>query len=149
MKKIILASIVIATTVFTSCKKETTTVTADPTKPDGAFTVSKTGSLVAQNGTPTQGTIELGTDSKGVTFLHLGANFKTELGTGTATVYLSKTMTFSASPGSGNPDLKLAGIVAGNGEAWYKFTAAPSTTLGFVIIWCGTANIPFGNGKLN
>jgi hypothetical protein len=149
MKKILIASIVMAATVFTSCKKETTTVTVDPAKPDGAFTVTKTGSLVAQNGTPTQGTIELGTDSKGTTFLHLGSNFTTELGTGTATVYLSKTMTYSASPGTGNPDLKLAGIVTGNGEAWYKFTTAPSATLGYVIIWCGSASIPFGNGKLN
>ena len=58
MKKFFFASIAITAMFFTSCKKETTTVTVDPTKPDGAFTVSKTGSLVAQNGTPTQGTIE-------------------------------------------------------------------------------------------
>ena len=134
--------------LFASCKKSTETVTVDSSQPSGAFTASKTGSLTAQNGTPTTGTIQLGTDAQGTTFLHLGSNFKTELGTGTATVYLSTTATYMANPGAGNPTLKLIGVVAANGEKYYKITGTVPSNFTYVIIWCGSANIPFGNGQL-
>ena len=147
MKK--LFSVMALALLIASCKKGTdTTVTVDPTAPVGAFTASKNGNLTAQNGTPTTGMIQLGTDTQGTTFLHLGSNFKTELGTGTATVYLSTSMTFMANPGAGNPTLKLVGTVTGNGEKYYKIAGTVPANFTYVIIWCGTANIPFGNGQL-
>ena len=73
----------------------------------------------------------------------------TELGTGTATVYLSTSATYKADPGKGNPDLKLLGIVAKNGEQYFKLSAAPESKFTHVIIWCGSASIPFGNTPLN
>jgi len=152
MKRIFIAIFALALTSLTavSCSSDTETVTVqvDTAKPVGAFTVTKTGTLTAQNGTPTTGKIEIGTDSQNTTFIHLGSDFKTELGTGTATVYLSKTAAFTASPGTGNPDLKLIGIVAANGEVYYKVNGTIPVGLDYLIIWCGSANIPFGNGQL-
>lgn len=136
--------------LFASCKKdtETVTVTVDPTAPVGAFSATKNGNLTAQNGTPTTGSIQLGTDTQGSTFLRLGPTFKTELGTGTATVYLSTSATYMANPGAGNPTLKLLGTVAANGERYYKISGTIPSNFTYVIIWCGSANIPFGNGQL-
>lgn len=152
MKRIFSAILAIVALSLTaaSCSSDsgTATVQVDTTKPVGAFTVTKSGTLTAQNGTPTTGKIEMGTDSQSTTFIHLGSDFKTELGTGTATVYLSKTATFTASPSTGNPDLKLIGIVAGNGEAFFKVNGTIPAGLNYIIIWCGSANIAFGNGLL-
>lgn len=153
MKRIIITMLALVAISITtvSCSKETETVevAVDTAIPVGAFTVSKMGTLTAQNGTPTKGKIEIGTDSQNTTFVHLGSDFTTEQGTGTATVYLSKTATFTASPGTGNPDLKLIGIITKNGEAYYKVNGTIPAGLNYVIIWCGSANIPFGNGLLN
>lgn len=133
-------------TVFAACDKEET-VTIDSAKPD-TFTKTRSGSLTAQNGTPTAGTAELGTDKSGAQWLHLGSDFKTELGTGTATVYLSKGDTYLADPGNGNPTLILAGVIASNGEMYYKLSKTAGADYTHVIIWCGSASIPFGNAKL-
>lgn len=153
MKRIIITMLALVAISITtvSCSKETETVevAVDTAIPVGAFTVSKMGTLTAENGTPTKGKIEIGTDSQNTTFVHLGSDFTTEQGTGTATVYLSKTATFTASPGTGNPDLKLIGIITKNGEAYYKVNGTIPAGLNYVIIWCGSANIPFGNGLLN
>ena len=146
MKK--LFSVMALALLFASCKKSTETITVDSSNPVGAFTASKRGNLTAQNGTPTTGIIQLGTDTQGTTFLHLGSNFRTELGTGTATVYLSTSATYMANPGAGNPTLKLIGVVAANGEKYYKITGTVPANFTYVIIWCGSASIPFGNGQL-
>ncbi|MBE0393141.1 DM13 domain-containing protein [Flavobacterium sp. PL002] len=145
---IALAFISLSIVSCSSDDTETVTVQVDSTQPTGQFTATQTGTLTAQNGTPTAGKIEIGTDTSNNTFVHLGSDFTTELGTGTATIYLSKTATFTASPGTGNPDLKLIGIVSQNGEAYYKVNGTIPTDLQYVIVWCGSANIPFGNGKL-
>ncbi len=148
MKTKLFSMIFIAVLAITSCKKDAETITVDSSRPSGTFTVTKRGTLVAQNNTPTKGTVELGTDVNGDTFLHLTPDFTTEQGTGTATVYLSKTATFTASPGTGNPDLKLVGVVAKNGEFYFKIAGTVPTTLAYTIIWCGTAGIPFGNANI-
>ncbi|MCG9793286.1 DM13 domain-containing protein [Flavobacterium algicola] len=152
MKRIFIAIFALALTTMTavSCSNdnETTTVEVDSALPVGTFTVTKSGTLTAQNGTPTAGKIEIGVDSENTTFVHLGSDFTTELGTGTATVYLSTTSTYTASPGTGNPDLKLIGIVTENGEIYYKVNGTIAANLNYLIIWCGSANIPFGNGLL-
>ena len=147
MKKLLLAIVVIVVGM-TSCSKDAVTNTIDSSKPDGTFTPAKSGTFVAQNGTPSAGMAQLGTDSKGTQFLKFGSDFKTEFGTGTVSVYLSTSMTFTASPGTGNPDLKLVGPVSKAGENYFKLDPAAAAKFTYVILWCGTANIPFGNAKL-
>jgi hypothetical protein len=149
MKKVLFATAVVAMSVLAACSKKGDTVTIDSSKPDGAFTAAKTGTLTPQNGTPTMGTVELGTDSKGSPFLRFAPNFTTQLATGTVSIYFSTSMNFVANPGAGNPDLKLVGPVAKNGETFFKLGAAIPTNFTHVILWCGTASIPFGNAKLN
>jgi hypothetical protein len=147
MKKGFFFSMLFALAAFTSCTK-TEEVTVDSTQPVGAFTAKTTGALTAQNGTPTKGTASIGTDTKSTYFVKLGSDFTTELGTGTATLYLSTSATYKASPGTGNPDLKLVGVIAKNGEQNFKLTAAPDAKFTYVIVWCGSAAIPFGNAQL-
>ncbi len=142
---------IIAFTVvsFLGCKKsETVTVTEDANLPSGSFTVQRKGTLVAQNGTPTAGTVELGADAQSVNYFHLGKDFKTELGTGTTSIYLSTSATYKADPANGNPDLFLIGIVKANGESYFKLTSAIPSKFTHVIIWCGSAGIPFGNAPI-
>jgi hypothetical protein len=148
MKKFIYLFSIVAFGI-TSCTKDAVTVTVDSSKPDGTFTPMKTGTFTAQNSTPTVGMAQLGKDAKGIQFLKFGTDFKTEFATGTVSVYLSTTMTFTASPGTGNPDLKLVGPVSKAGENYFKLDPAADAKFTYVILWCGTANIPFGNAKLN
>jgi hypothetical protein len=147
MKKGFLLSMLFALVALTSCTK-TEEVIVDTAVPVGAFTATKTGALTAQNSTPTKGTASIGTDTKGTSFVKLGSDFTTELGTGTATLYLSTSATYKASPGTGNPDLKLVGIIGKNGEQNFKLAAAPDAKFSYVIVWCGSAAIPFGNAML-
>lgn len=147
MKKGFLFSMLFAAVAFASCTK-TEEVTVDTAVPVGAFTAKSSGALTAQNGTPTKGTASVGTDTKGTYFMKLGSDFTTELGTGTATLYLSTSATFKSSPGTGNPDLKLVGVIAKNGEQNFKLAAAPEAKFTYVIVWCGTAAVPFGNAQL-
>ena len=107
------------------------------------------GSLAAQNGTPTKGTVNTGSDEKGTYFVKFGSDFTTELGTGTVTVYLSTSATYKPDPGKGNPDLKIVGLVNKNGEQFLKMSAAPEAKFTHIIIWCGSANVPFGNAPIN
>jgi hypothetical protein len=125
-----------------------TQVTIDSSQPSGSFTASRGGMLTAQNNTPTMGTVELGMDAQGSNFLHFASNFTTELGTGTVSIYLSTSATFTADPMNGNPDLKLVGVVNDNGESYHKINGMVESKFTHVIIWCGSANIPFGNALL-
>jgi hypothetical protein len=149
LTKIVAIILTIGTaTLATSCKKDTVEVIVDSGQPQGTFTVSKTGNVVAQNGTGSKGTITLGKDSKGINFLKFGSDFSTELGTGTVSVYLSTSETFKPDPMKGNPDLRVIGSATKNGENYYKLDAAPDAKFTHIILWCGTAGIPFGNAKL-
>jgi hypothetical protein len=147
MKKNFLFLAVALLFALASCTK-TETVTIDSATPQGNFTKTKAGTWVAQNGTPTKGSVQIGTDEKGTPFVKLGSDFTTELGTGTATIYLSTSATYKADPGKGNPDLKLLGIIAKNGEQYFKLAAAPESKFTYAIVWCGSAAIPFGNAPL-
>jgi hypothetical protein len=149
MKKVLFAAAVVAMSALGACSKKGDTVTVDSSQPNGAFTAAKSGTFTAQNGTPTAGMVELGTDAQGTPFLHFKSNFTTQLATGTVSIYFSTSMNFVASPGTGNPDLKLVGPVSKNGEAYFKLAAAIPANFTHVILWCGTASIPFGNAKLN
>jgi len=132
---------------ITSCEKEVEVI-VDPTKPQGAFTVAQTGSFVEQNATGSKGAAQLGTDSKGTQFLKFGSDFSTTFATGTVTVYLSTSMTFSPDPANGNPALRLVGPVSKAGENYFVLDPVAAAKFTHVILWCGSANVPFGYAKL-
>lgn len=147
MKNLFLIS-VLSLFILTSCDDDNETVMIDTSLPEGTFTAQKSGSFMEQNGTGSTGTAQLGTDSNGTQFLAFGSNFMTNLGTGTVTVYLSTSMDYVADPANGNPDLRLAGIVQKNGQNYYKLDPAAEAKFTHVILWCGSASIPFGYAAL-
>ena len=98
----------VETVTVTETVVETETVEVDSSMPVGDLTVSLSGNLVAESGTPTQGLVELGVDTE-----------------------------------------MLIGNVAGNGEMFIKLDAMPDAKYTHIILWCATANIPFGNVALN
>ncbi|MDZ4706954.1 MAG: hypothetical protein SH818_01015 [Saprospiraceae bacterium] len=131
-----------------SCTKDAETITVDTSVPQGTFSTLKQGNIVEQNSTGSKGLIQLGQDSKGILFVKFGSDFTTVLATGTVTVYLSTSNTFKADPGKGNPDLKLVGFVSKNGEMFMKLNSPVESKFTHLILWCGSANIPFGNAEL-
>jgi len=134
---------------ITSCgDDDAMTVTIDSSTPNGTLTVERSGTLTAENGTPTAGTVEYGQDDDGTYFVRLADNFTTELGTGTVSAYLSTSNTFTADPMNGNPDLQLIGSTQKNGEQFFKLDGAVSSDFTHLILWCNTASIPFGNSPL-
>ena len=139
----------LAAAMLASCTKtETVTVTTDSGVPD-VFTKLKGGTFVADKAASTKGMVQVGTDSKGQYFAKMTSDFVTEQGTGTVTVYLSTSAEFKASPGTGNPDLKLIGTTTKNGEQYIKLTGAPEAKFTHVILWCGTAGVRFGYAPVN
>lgn len=135
--------------LFVACDDDDTMeVVIDSSLPQGQFTSDRSGTFVEQNGTGSTGTAELGTDSEGTQFLHFGSNFNTNLATGTVTVYLSTSDTYMADPANGNPDLLLIGPVKNAGENYFKIDPAAESKFTHVILWCGSASIPFGYAQL-
>ncbi|MBC74282.1 MAG: hypothetical protein CMH47_18845 [Muricauda sp.] len=124
------------------------TITIDTSLPVGALEVDRQGDLVAESGTPTQGTVQIATDSEGTNFVRFSDDFTTELGTGTVGIFLSTSSVYTPDPANGNPNLMLIGNVTGNGEMFIKLDAAPEAKYTHIILWCATANIPFGNAEL-
>jgi hypothetical protein len=149
--KTIVFSALLATTpmFFTACEKDAEEILVDTSIPQGAFTASKTGSIVEQNMTASKGTIKLGTDTKNVQFVQFGADFQTVLATGTVSVYLSTSKDFVADPGNGNPNLRLIGIAQKNGEQYFKLDPKADAKFTHLILWCGSAGVPFGYAALN
>lgn len=136
-----------AALAFTACEKEKEVI-VNPTLPQGNFTVAKSGAFVEQNSTGSKGAAQLGTDEDGVQFLKFGPDFSTTFATGTVTVYLSTSMTFTPDPANGNPDLRLIGPVSKAGENYFRLDPAAASKFTHVILWCGSANIPFGYAAL-
>jgi Electron transfer DM13 len=132
---------------FTSCEKEVE-VLVDTTKPQGTFTASKSGSFVEQNATGSKGVAQLGTDAEGTQFLKFGSDFSSSFATGTVTVYLSTSMTFTPDPANGNPALRLIGPVSKAGENYFRLDPVADAKFTHVILWCGSANVPFGYAPL-
>lgn len=136
-------------TGFVACDEDnTTTEIIDASVPTGTLTVSRSGDFVAQNGTPTAGAAALGTDEDGDIFLRFSDGFATELATGTVSVYLSTSDTFTPDPANGNPDLRVVGAVSQNGDNFFKLEQMVESKFTHVILWCGSANIPFGYAPL-
>jgi hypothetical protein len=150
-----LGFLLLASSLFvSSCSNDpevqtvTVTETVDSSLPIGDLTVSRSGDLTAESGTPTKGLVEFGVDTKGTDFVHFGSDFTTELGTGTVGIFLSTSEVYTADPANGNPDLRLIGSVQDNGEMFIKLDDAPDAKFTHIILWCATANIPFGNAEL-
>lgn len=133
---------------FVACENDDDTQIIDSSLPVGTFTVDRSGDFIAQNGTPTSGMAAIGMDENNNTFLQFNDAFTTELGTGTVSVYLSTSENFIADPGNGNPDLRLIGAVSQNGENYFKISSSVAGQFSHVILWCGSANIPFGYAAL-
>ncbi len=147
LKVLFFALLSIASIVsFTACEKEKEVI-VDPTIPQGTFSANKSGTFVEQNATGTKGVAELGTDEDGVQFLKFGSDFNTKFSTGTVTVYLSTSMTFTPDPGNGNPFLRLVGPVSKAGENYFRLSPSADPKFNHVIVWCGSASIPFGYAK--
>ncbi len=145
MKKSFLFIALLSVITLASCKEDAVTPTTTPTatdQPVGAFTAQRTGSLVAQSGTPTKGIAQLGMDTKGTAFLKLGSDFTSDYHTGAVTLYMSKGATYAAST------VQLISGVSKNGEQYFKLSAVVSSDFTHLIVWCGSAKIPFGNAEL-
>jgi hypothetical protein len=147
MKKLIYLFAILALGI-TSCTKDAVTVTVDSSKPDGAFTKSKSGTFVKDEA-PTTGMAELGKDSKGVQFLKFGSDFTTNFGTGTVSIYFSTSNKYVADPGNSKGNLRLVGPALKAGETYFKLEPALDAKFTHVILWCGTANVQFANAPLN
>ncbi len=140
----------LSTTTMISCSEDApTTITIDSSQPQGAFTANVNGTFVDQNAAGSVGTVELGLDEDGTQFLKFDSDFSTGLATGTVTVYFSTSMDYVADPGLGNPDLRLLGAVQDTGEMYFKVDPVLEAQFTHVILWCATANIPFGYAELN
>ncbi len=133
--------------LFSACTKEKEII-IDSSQPQGNFTVAKSGNFVEQNATGSKGAAQLGTDANGTQFLKFGSDFSTNFATGTVTVYLSTSMTFTPDPGNGNPSLRLVGPVSKAGENYFKLDPKADAKFTHVILWCGSANVPFGYAQL-
>jgi len=135
--------------VVASCSKDAETIIVDSAMPQGSFVAEKSGTFIDQNAAGSVGLVSLGTDEEGAEFIKLSSDFSTSLATGTVTLYGSTSMDFIADPGAGNPDLRLIGIVQDSGEMFFKLDPSLEDKFTHVILWCGTANIPFGYAALN
>ncbi len=136
---------------FAACDDdETETMVIDSSLPQGELEVVSMGQFVAQSSTSTSGLVQLGIDTEDDSFVRLSENFMTELGTGTVTVYLSTTNDLGSqfNAGAGNPNLQLVGIVQRNGEHFFKLNSSIDPKFEYVVLWCASAGVPFGNAEL-
>ena len=145
MKKLALAFVLGA---FLMACGEDETITIDSSMPQGEFTVSESGSFMAQNDTGSKGMVQVGSDAEGTSFVKFGSDFETVLATGTVAVFLSTSNEAMFDPGNGNPDVALIGNVSSNGEQYFKLDAAPAAKFTHVILWCASAGIPFGYAEI-
>jgi hypothetical protein len=147
MKNLFLFILFIAVVACSDDDDETTLI--DNSIPQGTFTVQRMGSFMDQNGAGSTGTASLGTDNQNAMFLAFDEDFQTALGTGTVTVFLSTSDTFTPDPANGNPNLLLLGPVRNAGENFFRIPTGTSTAqYTHVILWCGSVGIPFGNAQL-
>jgi hypothetical protein len=137
-----------------ACSKDTTATVTPANGPIGTTTTLKTGTLKPENGTPTAGMVSVVRDSNNDEYLAMGSDFKSDFGTGTVAVYLAKaatniksqrTTTAGAPNGLGN--VLALGFVSKNGQQYLKLPAA-SSAFSYVVFYCETVEINFGNASL-
>ena len=140
---------------LTACSKDDNpTVQASTDGPSGTTTTLRTGTLTAENGTPTAGTVSIVRDANNAEWVSLADNFKSDFGTGTVAIYLAKTggniksqrtKTDGSPNGAGN--VLATGFVSKNGKQFLKLPAA-SSPFSYVVVYCETVEINFGNAQL-
>lgn len=148
MKKIPLFTFALALLFLFACTDDAEEIIIDSSLPQGQFSAQRAGTFTEQNSTGSAGTAELGTDESSTQFLRFGPNFTSSFATGTVTVYLSTSMDFVVDPANGNPDIRLIGPVSKAGENFFKLDPVADAKFTHVILWCGSANIPFGYAAL-
>lgn len=141
--------------VSTGCKKDEvapTTTVVNNNGPVAPTTTLKTGTLVAENGTPTAGTLSVIKDANNEEWVSFNSSFTSTFATGTVTVYLAKTAarigTQRMLPPPAVPNILAVGFVTKNGAAALKIPGS-STGFSYVVLYCETAEINFGNTLLN
>lgn len=139
-----------------ACSKDDNNPTTQATTdgPAGATTTLRTGTLTAENGTPTAGTVSTIRDVNGVEWLQLGPDFKSDFGTGTVTAYLAKTgagIKSQRTKADGSPNglgnVQAVGFVQKNGQQYLKLTST-AAPFSYVVMYCETVEINFGNAQL-
>lgn len=143
------------TAAATACKNDSNDAQPQSTDgPSGATTTLRTGTLTAENGTPTAGTVSVVRDASNAEWLSLADNFKSDFGTGTVAVYFAKTAaniksqrtkTDGSPNGAGN--VLATGFVTKNGRQYLKLPAS-SSPFPYVVFYCETVEINFGNAQL-
>ena len=135
---------------FIACQKDDVTspdpvTSGNSTMPIGAFSVTRSGVFQKQNGYNAEGTAQIGTDNAGLQWLRLASDFNASLSTGAVTVYLSQNQNLMLNtPGS----FRRVSLVTKPGEHFYKLDPAAGADLKFVILWCASAGVQFGNAQI-
>ena len=157
VKQFAFAILTVALISLSSCTKtETTTTTEYSNLPIGAVTSLKTGTITRQNapGTPaTSGTLSVIQDSKGKQFLKLNSDFTSGFATGTVAVYFAKTSDEIKNQRAGGTtpgNVQALGFVTKAGEQYIPLATSGSfSTFSFVVFYCETAEVNFGDAMLN
>ena len=138
----------------TACSKTADSTVTPANGPIGTTTTLKKGTLKAENGTPTAGMVSVVRDSNNDEYVAMGSDFKSDFGTGTVAVYLAKTganiksqRTTSAGAPNGLGNVLAVGFVSKNGQQYLKLPAT-SSAFSYVVFYCETVEINFGNAPL-
>ena len=122
--------------------------------PVGTVTTLQSGTLMAENGTPTMGTLAIVRDDNDDEFLSLNDDFRSDFATGTIVVYLAKTganiksqRTNADGTPNGAGNVQAIGFVNKNGQQYLKLPSA-ATGFSYVVFYCETVEINFGNALL-
>jgi len=147
MKKLKIIAPFIFLLAFTNCQKEEV-VTPDPVNPslpNGMFSPARSGTFQKQNGYNAVGTARLGSDLTNVQWLYFAPDFNTSLSTGAVTVYLSKNKGLSL---GATDTFRRVDLVKTAGEHYFKLDPSVGSEFKFVILWCASASVQFGNAEL-
>ena len=138
-----------------ACKESSMNSTPQPANgPVGTTTALRTGTLKAENGTPTVGMVSVVRDANSDEYVALADDFKSDFGTGTVAVYLAKsaaniksqrTKADGSPNGAGN--VLAIGFLSKNGKQYLKLPTV-STGFSYLVLYCETVEINFGNAPL-
>ena len=128
-----------------ACKKETIEPSNQASAPVN-FIADQEGFFQQQNGYTAEGMVRLGMDENNLQWLRLASDFKASLSTGAVTVYLSKSQALNL---NASTDFLRLDLVKTPGEHFFKVNPAVNADFKYVILWCASANVQFGNAVLN
>ena len=117
-------------------------------EPAGALTSLKTGTVTPQNGTPTNGSLAIVRDEQNREYVQLNPDFTSDFHTGTVTVYLAKTAArIGEQRAAAATNVRAVGFVNKNGKQFLELKDG-SAGFNYVVFYCETAEINFGNSQL-